>query len=212
MKKIFLILILFIISLVVGNKILGITSAYSYEINRSVLFYKEDKELLAEDIKVYLNNIDNYIIPNSSYLYSEKLVYNYDFLIRFAIDYILNNKEYYSKSIITFDECTYMNKEGLQNFTNDYVDLNKIYEITDFYFGIDDFFVINDDVCIKNNNYLSLSDYTNDVFDNEIEIVTVDVRDNEVDAYVTYDNKVKYLYSFLNDNNVLILVNVEVVS
>ena len=211
MKKICFLLILFIGIIIVSNKLLGSTMAYSYEMDKSVLFYKENIEELESDIKVYLDYIDDYLIVNSSYLYSDKLAYNYDFLVHFALDYILGNKEYYIDNIRQSDECTYMTKEGIFGITRDYVEIDMIYEITNFYFGINDFLIINDDVCLM-DGYVSLSDYTGDVFELEINDVLVDANGNDIDAFVTYDNDIKYLYSFYNDNNILKLVNVEVVS
>ena len=71
--------------------------------------------------------------------------------------------------------------------------------------------VLNYDVCVD-DEYVSLSEYASDRIEAEIRDVKVDVNGNDVDAFVTYDNDFKYLYSFYNDNNVLKLVNVEVVS
>lgn len=211
MKKVCLILVLFICSLIVGNELFGSTMAYSYEMDKSVLFYKENINELEDDIKVYLENIDNYLVVNSSYSYGDKLTQNYDFLVHFALDYLISNKEYYMNGIKQRDECTYITKEGNFAVTSDYVDIDMMYEVTDFYFGIRDFLIINDDVC-RADGYVSLSDYTSDIFELEINDVLVDVNGNDIDAFVTYDNDIKYLYSFYNDNNILKLVNVEVVS
>ena len=136
MKKICLVLVLFIGALIVGNELFSSTMAYSYKIDKSVLFYKENEEELADDIKVYLENVDDYLIRNSSYLYGDKLVQNYDFLVHFALDYILSNREYYVDSIRKGEECLYINKEGVGAFTYDYVDISVVYEVTNFYFGI----------------------------------------------------------------------------
>ena len=211
MRKICLVLILFVVIIIVSNKLFGSSMAYSYEIDKSVLFYKKNLEELKSDIKVYLDNIDDYLIVNSSYLYDDKLVNNYDFLVHFALDYILGNKEYYVDGFKHGGECTYMTKEGTFGITRDYVEMDIIYEIIDFYFGIKDFLIINDDVCMM-DGYVSLSDYTSDVFELEIKDVMVDVNGNDIDAFVIYDNDIKYLYSFYNDNNILRLVNAEVVS
>ena len=45
MKKICLVLVLFIGALIVGNELFSSTMAYSYKIDKSVLFYKENEAL-----------------------------------------------------------------------------------------------------------------------------------------------------------------------
>ena len=184
--------------------------AYSYDIDNSILFYKDNYFELESDIKKYISNIDDYIIPNSSYLYGDKLMDNYDFLVFFATDYIINNREYYNSFIKQYDRCLYLNKHSISSYTYDYIDINKIYDITNFYFGIKDFVIINDDIC-TNDNYVSLIDYANDIY--SFEIVNVKIVDSKSDirAVVTYDSGDSYLYSFDNINNVLKLKNIEVV-
>lgn len=210
MKKVFVILFIFSGGILLSGNIFNNTYAYPYDIDNSVLFYKDNYDELSNDIKLYLSNIDDFIISNSSYMYGDKLIDNYDFLVYFATDYIINNREYYSEFINNYDKCMYIDKGGINNYTYDYVDMNKIYEVTDFYFGIKDFIIINDDVCVK-NNYLSLIDYTNDIFN--FKIVDVDVNGNKdrINAIVYYDNGDKYIYSFDNINNILKLRNVGVV-
>jgi len=210
MKKIFFLLFFAIELLFLINKIFSYSFAYEYDVDNSVLFYKNDYKELADDIKIYLDNIDDFIIPNSSFLYSDKLVNNYDFLINFALDFIVNNRNYYYENIISYDTCFYINKNGIKNQTNDYVTLKTIYDITNFYFGVDDFVIINDDVCI-NNEYISLNDYASNIFNSNIINVSITDNDSAVEALVSYDSGDKYLYYFYNDNNVLKLVNVEVI-
>lgn len=210
MKKIFLVLLLIGGIAILGSEVFNTSFAYSYDIDNSVLFYKNDYEALEEDIEIYLSNIDDFIIPNSSFMYSDVLRDNYDFLVHFAIDYVLNNREYYSDDIKELNNCLYIDKRGVDKSAVEYINLDIVYEITDFYFGIKDFTVINDDVCIE-NNAVSLSDYASDSFEFEITDVSVTVGELGIRAIVSYNNGEKYLYYFDNDNNVLKLKNVEVV-
>ena len=210
MKRIFLIIFLLFGVIFCVSNLFENSFAYSYDIDNSVLFYKDNYEELGSDIKKYLSNIDDFIIPNSSYIYGDKLIDNYDFLIYFATDYIINNKEYYNEFISYYDKCVYVDNRGIDNYTYDFINIDKIYEVTDFYFGIKDFVIINDDICIK-DNYISLIDYTSDSFNFEIVNVSVSGNKDMVDALVYYDNGDKYLYSFDNINNILKLRDVGVV-
>ncbi|MBQ8681876.1 MAG: hypothetical protein IJ509_03090 [Bacilli bacterium] len=209
MKKIFLVLLLIGGIALLGSEVFNTSFAYSYDIDNSVLFYKNDYEALEKDIEIYLSNIDDFIIPNSSFMYSDVLRDNYDFLVHFALDYVLDNKEYYSEGLKKLDNCLYVDKDGIENLTLDYVNLDIIYEITDFYFGISDFSIINNDVCII-DNYVSLSDYANDRFEFLISNVSVYTSGEDIKAIVNYENGNSYLYTFYNDNNVLKIRDVEV--
>lgn len=184
--------------------------AYSYDINNSVLFYEDNPLELENDIKKYISNIDDYIIPNSSYLYGDRLVDNYDFLVYFASDYVINNREYYFEYLKNYNKCSYLNKNGIDSYTYDYIDINKLYDITDFYFGIRDFIIINDEVCI-NDNYISLIDYSSDIYN--FEIVDINIIDSldDIKVVISYDNGDSYLYLFDNVNNILKLKDIEVV-
>jgi len=210
MKKILLFFLLIIGIFFLGNKIFDVSFAYSYDIDRAVLFYKDNYDELEEDVKTYLSNIDDIIISNSSYLYSDKLSNNYDFLVHFANNYINNNKEYYYNDIMLFNECSYVNKYGVNNSSNEYINLELLYEVTDFYFGIKDFTIINDDVCIE-NNYVSLSIYNNNLFLSNIVDVIIRKNIDGIDAIVDYDDGSSYLYSFVIVDNVLKINNVEVI-
>lgn len=209
MKKILLYLFLISITILLCG-MFDSFYAYSYDIDNLVLFYKEDYKELESDIKKYISNIDDYIIPNSSYLYGDRLVDNYDFLVYFASDYILNNREYYSNYIINYNKCSYLNKSGIESYTYNYIELDKIYDITGFYFGIRDFIIVNDDICI-NDNYISLIDYTSDRYN--FEIVDINIVDSldDIEVVISYDNGDSYLYLFDNVNNILKLKNIEVV-
>ena len=134
---------------------------------------------------------------------------NYDFLVYFASDYVINNREYYSNYIKNYNECSYLNKRGIDSYTYDYIDINKLYDITDFYFGIRDFIIINDDVCI-NDNYISLIDYTSDIYNFEIIDINIVDFEDDIKVVISYDNGDSYLYLFDNAKNVLKLKNIEV--
>ena len=183
--------------------------AYEYQNDNYTLFYKEDYNQLKEDIKIYLTNIDDYLVPNASYLYSDILTNNYDFLTNFALDYITFNKEEYQDKITRLNEYTYKNVNNKELITDEYIDIEEIYKITDKYFGIRKYYIINDNVNIL-DNYISLSDYTDRVFNKEIKDITVSNEGNLIVAKVTYNNDDIYKYSFKIIDNVLKIYNVEV--
>lgn len=209
MKKLFYILLLVVGIGCLCAKIFSDSFAYSYDIEKSVLFFHNNIDKLEKDIELYLQDIDDFIIPNSSFLYSDKLSNNYDFLVRFAIDYVIYNREYYYNDIKKLDSCFYINRDGRKLSTLDYVNVSVVYDIVDFYFGMNNFSIINDDVCMD-DRYISLSNYTDDNFNLEIDDVIVTVNDLDVHALVVYKGEVKYLYTFCNENNILKIKNVEV--
>lgn len=193
MNRILFISLVMIVSLCFIS-VLDNTYAYSYDIEKGILFYKENSNELEIDISKYIGYIDDYIIANSSYEMSEYLDENYDFLVNFANDYVINNREYYSEYIY-----------------DDNVRLNIIYDITDKYFGIRDFY-IEDISKINNLEYISLVDYNEKRFSLAIKDVDI-INDskNYVSAIISYDNNIKYKYLFKNINGVLKIRNIEVV-
>lgn len=207
-------LFIFVVGLFIGVLINGITRdtfAYPYELDESVLFYENDKELLGENIKKYLEDIDDLLIVNSKYELSDVLVENYDFLVYFAMDYILRYYEIYQDKIKVGNEYSYFNKDLEKMVTNQYISLNDIYEITDRFFGVSDFEFINNDIDII-DDYVSVIDYTENTFLLRLDDVVVEEKDGFILAYSYYEDGSVYVYTFSNDNMVLKLRNIEVLS
>lgn len=173
--------------------VLNDTYAYSYEIEDGVLFYKSDTLELESDISEYISYIDDYIVPNSSFEMSDYLDENYDFLVNFAMDYVINNREYYSEYIY-----------------EDKILVSVIYDITYKYFGKRDFYV-DGVIKVDDLEYVSLVDYNEKRFRLVIQDVSI-TSDSEtfVSAVVSYDNEVKYNYLFKVIDGVLKIRNIEV--
>ena len=205
-KKIAVIII--IISLIIIY-IANNSFAYEYQTTNYTLFYKENGEELKENIKTYIGDIDDYLIPNSSYLHSDILTENYDFITNFAIDYIISNREIYTDKIIDSVVFTYKDSDNQTHETSKYIDISEIYKITDKYFGISDYYIINNNVNII-DNYVSLSDYTDRLFRAKIKDLSIDKINNMIVAEVNYDNGDKYKYTFRILDNVLKIYNIEV--
>ena len=206
-KKIAVIII--IISLIIIY-IANNSFAYEYQTTNYTLFYKENGEELKENIKTYIGDIDDYLIPNSSYLHSDILTENYDFITNFAIDYIISNREIYTDKIIDSVVFTYKDNNNQIHETSKYIDISEIYKITDKYFGISDYYIINNNVNII-DNYVSLSDYTDRLFRAKIKDMNLNEISKYKDKFIKiYDNGDKYKYTFRILDNVLKIYNIEV--
>ena len=184
--------------------------AYEYKNSEYTLFYNEDESKMKEAINEYISDLDNYLIPNSSYIYSEILTENYDFITNFALDYIINHKELYIDRIKYLDLFSYYDVDNREQSTNEYIDIEEIYNITDKYFGIRDYYIINDNVR-EIENYISLSDYTKRIFSKEIKEIKIEKKDNTLIAIIKYDDIDIHKYTFKIINNVLKIYNIEVV-
>lgn len=208
--KFFLIYVILIGVCILGGYLFQTSYAYSYDINDVTLFFDNDKDNMEEKIKIYLEDIDDLLVVNSSFEYSDMLVYNYDFLLHFSLGYIFEHQEYYSDKLKVMETFSYMTKELVKKATNQYVSVEEIYEITDKYFGIRDFEIINDNVNIV-NNYVSLIQYTENKFNLNIQNVEVEFDDTLIYAKVFYEYDNCYLYTFENKDQVLKIKNIEVV-
>lgn len=159
------------------------------------LYNNNDQNSFKNELYNYIDIIDDSLISNSSFVMSDKLSENYDFLTKFAISFILDNDEYYD--ITLMDEYVYTDMYGNEFSTNKYIDIDKIYEITDSVFGVGYYYILNDYIDI-NNDMVSLLELDNREFDVEIEkIVNIDRYDKYVDVVVKYmDNELEYVYRF----------------
>ena len=184
------------------------TMAYQDDENY-VLFYNDNMEILKDDLKYFIDKVDDYLLPNSSFIYSDILTENYDFLTNFALDYIINNKTYYNDLIVTLDNYSYLDKHYNSKSTNEYINKEEIYKITNMFFGIKDYVIINDNIK-EVNDYVSLTDYNGVLFKGNIDNIEINNHGDYLNCIVYYDSGDKYNYIFINNNNVLKLYNVEV--
>lgn len=184
MKKIYYI----IIGVIFGFICLAsfkISHAYSYKNN---LMYVEDKEIMLKELNNYIDSIDNILIPTTSYTYSNILTENYDFLVRYAVNYIIDNKDIYKDNIIKKEDKKYISKE-------------YIYEVTNKYFNITNFYIEEENILLEkvNKNF-------------KLKIKNIEYeKDDYIKVNVLYENGVEYLYVFTyNQDNYMYLYNVEV--
>ena len=186
--------------------LLAESKAYEYSNNNYTLFYKEDKEELEDNIKKYLQEIDNILITNTNFTQADTLIENYDYMVNFAMDYIMNNKEYYQNEIQVFGDFIYEDSDKQLKITNEFIKIDTIYKITDKYFGIRDFKITNPNIKIIDDK-ISIINNSGDSFSDIIKKVEIKESDNYITAYAS-----NYIYTFWKKNNVLKLYNIEVSS
>lgn len=197
-KKWFYIIYITFMLIVLFNMISNNSFAYEYKNEKYTLFYKDNMKELSNDISIFLDEIDNYILPNATYMYSNVLTENYDFLCNFAISYIINNREIFNDEIKMEDNNLYVKKD-------------LIYDITNKYFGIKDFQFINKNQLNKDGLIL-LEEYNGVLFNNKIVSVNAYKMYQYINADVSYENGDNYRYIFKNNDGILKLYDVEVLA
>lgn len=210
MKNKVLVIFIIIIMIFLCHMLTKETYSFDYDNYDYTLFFNEDKNILTEDIKKYISDIDYIIYYNSNYELYDKLNNNYDFMVNFAIDYIVNNIDRYQDDIVLLDNYTYYDKYYNKITTNKYINIDKIYDITYKYFNVKDFIILNKNTNII-NNYIALasSNYKNNYL--KVKDVSLSINNDDIVCYVRYENNdSNYIYKFKNYNNVLKLENVGV--
>lgn len=173
------------------------------------LEYNEDKNIFKNDLYNYIDLIDNSLFAMSSFSMSDTLNENYDFLIDFAISFILNNEEQYKDDIIVGEEYVYIDDFGNKYTSNRYVNIELIYDITNSIFGKRDYVVINEQINVSNNLIPLLLIKDNASFMDISEISDYSLFGNKYNVYVKYrDIDLEYIYVFDNIDGRLILNNV----
>ena len=134
---------------------------------------------------------DNLLIGLPSFEISNTLNENYDYIVRFAQNYILDNKDKYQEKII-----------------NNYIDIEEIYMITDDFFGKRDFYINN----ITNNKVLLTKDdrrFGMNIKNLTISEITTDIAIANVE-YTNEYTTITYKYTFEILDNKMIIKNIEV--
>ena len=174
------------------------------------LYDNENIEILEDNIRYFIDLVDKDIILNSSYNFSSNLNENYDFLTKFAISFVLNNESYFD---ITYgDNYNYIDDYGIQYVSNKYINIQDIYNVTNKIFGIN-YYYITDDNLIIDNDMVLLVDFDKKDMEMILEdIINIDVSDNYYDVYVKYmNNDLVYVYRFEKAlNNRLYISNLNI--
>jgi len=175
------------------------------------LEYATDENILKNDLFDFINLIDDSLFAMSSFDMSDTLNENYDFLTTFAISLILNNEINYNDKIVYGNEYIYEDSYGNVYSTDKYVSLDVLYDITNNVFGKSNYVIINDYLNVEDNLIPLLLIKDNVSFMEIQEIIDVTVFANQLSVYVKYrDIDYEYIYSFLNKDGRLILVNLDV--
>lgn len=153
----------------------------------------DNEEEFRDELIDYIDIIDDSLIPNSTFNISSKLNENYDFLTKFAISFILDNSEYYD--IVIGEEYVYYDDYGNEYKTNKYIDVDKIYEITNSVFGVEYYHILNKYLDIK-NDMIPLLILEEREFNSKIDsILEIKKYDNYIDVIVRYENNdLDYVY------------------
>lgn len=179
--------------------------------NLDITLEKEnDENILKNNIYNFIDLIDDSLIPTASFSMSSTLNENYDFLTIFAINFILNNEEFYKEDIVIGEDYIYNYGYGSYS-TNKYIDINIIYDITKNIFGKDNYYIINDYLNIENNLVpLLLPD--NYTFFMELDkIIDVVKFSNDYQVLLKYkDVDFVYKYIFEEKDNILFIKNIEI--
>jgi len=157
------------------------------------LYDNNDMDSFERELYNYIDIIDDSLISNSTFNISSKLNENYDFLTKFAISFILDNSEYYD--IVMGEEYVYYDDYGNEYKTNKYIDVDKIYEITNSVFGVEYYHILNKYLEI-NNDMLPLLILEEREFNSKIDsILEINKYDNYIDVIVRYENNnLDYVY------------------
>lgn len=207
MKKLFIFICLFliiIIYLVIDNTYAINEEEYSNIININLeLKNNNNYELLKEEIYNYIDLIDNTLIPLVT---TDNLNNNYEFMTNFAVNFILDNYDYYKSKIEILDNYTYTNDYNNTYNTNNYIDVSYIYDITYKLFNKRDYLITNEYFSIIDNkvSLIRLNDYN---FKMEIDkILNINNEDNNLVVEVKYKNiDLIYKYIFIINEDKLIL-------
>lgn len=168
---------------------INIKGSYVKKSNENILELNDQN--FNQNIKEYIDKIDNSLIPSTSFHLSNTLNENYDFLVLFALDFINNNQDHF---------------QIIEKELNKYVKLEDIYKITEQIFGQKYFALINEELELE-DNLVPLKLKKNNF---SMQIENVEIKNN-YDVYVKYENiEQKYIYEFKKENNKIILYNLKV--
>jgi len=221
MKKLRYVLVIFIMVLIVVFMLNN-----SYALNEEEL---DDLDIIIDNTKLditlefveselefnnsiysFIDLIDDSLIPTATFNMSNKLSDNYDFLTIFAIDFILNNEEYYKDDIVIRNDYIY--DDGYNSYvTNKYISIDVIYDITYNILGKNNYYIVNEYLELEDNliPLLLVKDYQ---FYMELEEI-LDIRkiSNNYEVLVKYkdiDLIYKYVFKIVDDR--LVIDNLEI--
>lgn len=183
-KNVFLLICITLVFLIVITKYTIAIDETKLLINTTVIENSADEQELYNNIYNFINKNDDLLIGLSSFETSNTLSENYDYLKNYAINYIIDNKKNY-----------------LDKITNNEIDINEIYKITNNVFGKSYFY-------IENNNKIKL-EKDERRFNLEISNLKIEKSKENINAIVNYSN-ITYKYTLIDKKDRLIIENIEV--
>ena len=167
------------------------------------LYNNSNIEILKEDMLYFIDLVDDNIFINSSFNMSNKLNENYDFLNNFVISFVLDNSEYF--------DIGYLDYNTKYN-VNSYISMDSFYDITYKIFGVEYYYIMDEDIVIDNNILLVRRNNISEIDMVIEEISKIDVRDGYYDVYVKYvDSDIEYIYRFdIGNDNRLYISNLSI--
>ena len=162
-----------------------------------------------EEVYRFIDLIDDSLIPTASFNMSDKLNDNYDFLTIFAINFILNNEEYYKNDIVYGESYVYSNDVNIK--TNKYINIDKLYDVTYNILGKKDYYIVNNYLKVE-NDFIPLLLVDSYPFIMEIDNVDDVVKfSNNYEVLVKYkDMDMTYKYIFEKNDNGYYISNIVV--
>lgn len=186
---IILLAVVFNISLFTINSSLAIEEVYYTRTD--IINYNSNEEQLYNNIYNFIDTNDNLLIGLSNYETSENLNDNYDYIVDVAINYILDNINNYQNKI-----------------TNNYINIEEIYKITDNFFGKNNFYIEETE-----NNKIKLISNTRRFKMNIKNLNIININNNEIKINVEYTNEyttISYQYILEIIEDKVIIKNIEV--
>ena len=171
------------------------------------LYDNSNMDILKDDMIKFIDLVDKQIFINSSFNMSSKLNENYDFLNNFVISFVMDNRDYFEIGYL--DHAMSL---GIDNKVNSYISMDTFYDITYRIFGVEYYYIMDEDIVRDDNILLVRRNYVDD-FEMKIEdIEKIDSGNGYYDVYVKYvDNDIDYIYRFdIMDDNRLVISNLSV--
>ena len=167
------------------------------------LYNNSNMDILKDEMLEFIDLVDENIFINSSFNMSNKLNENYDFLNNFVISFVLDNSEYF--------DIGYLDYNTKYN-VNSYISMDTFYDITYKIFGVEYYYIIDENIVIEDNILLVRRNNIDEI-DMVIEGITkIDIGNGYYDVYVKYiDNDIEYIYRFdIGNDNRLYISNLSV--
>lgn len=180
-------------TIIILDKTLAIDETQIIDNPITSIDYSNDNNKLYLTLYKTIEKYDDFLISLSSFEETDILSNNYDYMLKVASNYILDNKKYYSNKL---------NK-------NNQINVEEIYLITKTLFNHTDFYIED----LDSNNNIKL-EYIADRFNNKIKNLKITNNSpDQIIADVIYELNEDYTYKYIFSikQTILFIKNIEVV-